>query len=126
MTVYATIDDLTDRFPRDLTDAETVPTLLSDASLWLSVWVPGLDVAVTGGDPVLTEAAKLLVVAMVRRNLLQPQVEDNVTSVVTGPFQVVYRAPDGNLYLYDRELNDITGLLRSSRADAVSMRSPGL
>lgn len=128
MTVYATLQDLTDRFPRELTDAEMMlaPTLLEDASFWLSVWVPDLDAAVVGGNGAVTTSAKLLVVAMVRRNLLQPQVEDNVTQVVTGPFQVLYRAPDGNLYLYARELEDITGLLRSSRASAVSMRSPGL
>jgi hypothetical protein len=128
VSVYATLDDLIARFPRDLTSEEEVAaeTLLQDASFWLAVWVPGLDAAVSGGDEVLTEAAKLLVVAMVRRNLTTPQQDDGIQSLTTGKFQVAYRTPDSSLYLYGRELEDITSLLRSSRAAAVSYRSPGL
>lgn len=130
---YAELQDLEDRFPRDLTDAETeeVPTLLEDASFWLSVWVPGLDTAITTGDETAAEAAKLLVVAMVKRALTAQAADlPGVQSITNsgGPYNqsITYRNPEGNLYLYANELESITSLLRSSRAGAVSMRSPGL
>lgn len=133
MTQYAELEDLVARFPRDLTSVEedAAPTLLADASFWLGVWVPGLEDSIQGGDEQLAQAAKLLVVAMVKRSLLA-QVPDNPgvasTTNTAGPYSqaVTYRNPEGNLYLYGRELEDISSLLRSTRADAVSMRSPGL
>lgn len=126
-TPYAALDDLIERFPRELTSSEEdrAETLLGDASFWLGVWVPGLGDAITAGDAVLTEAAKLLVVAMVRRNLDTP-INEGVSEETAGPFRVVYRNPDGNLFLYGRELDDLLGLLMPNRATAVSMRSPGL
>jgi hypothetical protein len=132
VTTYAELDDLIARFPRDLTDAEeeAAPTLLGDASFWLGVWVPGLDDAVAANDQ-LAQAAKLLVVSMVKRSLLS-QVPDNpgVQSVTesAGPYSqaVTYRNPEGNLYLYGNELTSITDLLWPNKAQAVSMRSPGL
>jgi hypothetical protein len=132
-TPYAALVDLEARFPRALTtvETETAPTLLADASFWLGVWVPGLQEAIDGGNEPAVEAAKLLVVAMVKRALLS-QIPDNPgvqsTTESWGPYNkaVTYRNPEGNLFLYDRELEDITGLLRSTRAEAVSMRSPGL
>lgn len=128
MTVYATIDDLTLRFPRALTGDELVraETLLQDASFWLSAWVPGLDDAVTGGDAALTSAARLLVVSMVIRAMLTPSIGDGVESESAGVYTVRYRNPDGNLYLYQRELDNILALLMPNRAAAVAMRSPGL
>lgn len=133
MTTYAELADLQARFPRDLTSAEqdAAPTLLGDASFWLGVWVPGLDNAITGGDEVLAQAAKLLVVSMVKRSLLS-QVPDNPgvqsTTSTAGPYSqsVTYRNPEGNLYLYGTELTSITDLLWPNKAQAVSMRSPGL
>jgi hypothetical protein len=132
VTTYAELDDLIARFPRDLTDAEeeAAPTLLGDASFWLGVWVPGLDDAVAANEQ-LAQAAKLLVVSMVKRSLLS-QVPDNpgVQSVTesAGPYSqaVTYRNPEGNLYLYGNELTSITDLLWPNKAQAVSMRSPGL
>jgi hypothetical protein len=132
VTTYAELDDLIARFPRDLTDAEeeAAPTLLGDASFWLGVWVPGLDDAVAANEQ-LAKAAKLLVVSMVKRSLLS-QVPDNpgVQSVTesAGPYSqaVTYRNPEGNLYLYGNELTSITDLLWPNKAQAVSMRSPGL
>jgi hypothetical protein len=69
VTPYAELSDLTDRFPRELTsDEETrAETLLVDASFWLGVWVPGLAEAIAGGDETAQEAAKLVVVNMVKR-----------------------------------------------------------
>lgn len=124
--------DFVPRFPRALTEAEgdRAALLLQDASFWLNVWVPGLEAAVDTGNEQVATAAKLLVVAMVRRALLAPSLDDGVQSqnLVAGQFQhnVVYRNPDGNLYLYAKELAALEGLLRANPADAVSMMSPGL
>lgn len=132
MTTYAGLDDLQARFPRELTDDEETraETLLDDASFWLGVWVPGLDGAITGGNEQLAQAAKLLVVSMARRSLLTPSLEDGVSSStqIVGPFQnvVAYRNPDGNLYLYSKELDAIRGLMRSNQSDAISVTAPGL
>jgi hypothetical protein len=133
VTSYANVgEDLAPRFPRPLTEDEQTraAVLLEDASFRLGILVPGLDAEVTAGNEVATQAAKLLVVAMVRRTLLQPDLEEGATSQTDtfGPFSftVAHSNPDGSLFLYDRELADITDLLRSNRAAAVSMRSPGL
>jgi hypothetical protein len=106
-------------------------TLLADASFWLGVWVPGLTEST---DEAVLEAAKLVVVEMVKRSLLAAaaaQVTDPAVESVTegaGIYNraIRYRSPDGNLFLYARELEDLEGLLRGNRATAVSMRSPGL
>ena len=132
ITPYAELSDLVERSPRELTtdEEDRAAILLGDASFWLGVWVPGLEAAVIGGNEKISEAAKLLVVAMVRRSLNSPLFDDGVASTtqVAGPFQnvVAYRNPDGNLYLYSRELDAIRGLLRGNSADAVSMTLPGL
>lgn len=131
MDPYADLADLQARFPRDLT-AEEQPkaeTLLRDASFWLSVWVPGLAAST---DETALEAAKLVVVEMVKRSLLaaaeaRPDGAESVTeSAGIYSHNVRFRNPDGNLFLYARELHDLEGLLRGSRSGAVSMRSPGL
>lgn len=129
MTAYATLADLEARYTGQI-DSDTAETLLDDASFWLGVWVPGLDAAVTTSSDVAT-AAKLLVVAMVKRALAAQAVDvPGVQSITNsgGPYNqsITYRNPEGNLYLYANELESITSLLRSSRASAVSMRSPGL
>jgi hypothetical protein len=129
-TPYAEFADLEARFPRDFTSEEEdrAETLLEDASFWLGVWVPGLDAAISSGDAQAVTAAKLLVVTLVIRALMVSATgaDPGVASETVGPFSVTYRNPEGNLYLYDRELSDIVDLLRSNRAAAVSMRSPGL
>lgn len=125
-------EDFVPRFPGELTDeqAERGPILLQDAAFWLSVWVPGLADAVSGGNGQAQTAAKLLAVNMVRRAITSPDVDDGVQSATrqAGPYQysVVYRNPDGNLFLYASELDAIRSLLRSNPATAVSMMVPGL
>lgn len=126
---YADLDDLRERFPRDLTEAEEARagTLLDDASFWLGVWVSGLAGAVDTSEQV-AQAAKLLVVAMVKRALLAAVVADPAVESISesaGPFNrsIKYRNPEGNLFLYGSELAALEGLLAPS---AVSMRSPGL
>jgi DsbC/DsbD-like thiol-disulfide interchange protein len=122
---YAEFDDLEERYPGALPTQPDPEILLGDASFWLSAWVPGLDVAITGGDAELAEAAKLLVVAMVKRALAAPGAE-NVQQETVGVFTVRYRNPEGNLYVYGRELDTILLLMTQDRAAAVSYRSPGL
>jgi hypothetical protein len=124
VTVYATVNDLQARYPRELTSDEEdrAAILLDDASLRLDVWVPGL--AVSTDDQVL-KLAKLTAIDMVLRALVtSPEAQAGVQSEGVGPFTVTYR--DGNLFLYDRELEGLLALLMPNRASAVSMRSPGL
>jgi len=126
VTVYATLEDLQARYTGQV-DTDTAATLLGDASFWLGVWVPGLEAAATADSDVAT-AAKLLVVAMVKRALTAQAVElPGVQSITraAGPYNqaITYRNPEGNLYLYAGELDSITRLLRPP---AVSLRSPGL
>lgn len=132
---YATIDDLTARFPRALTPAETAAAeiLLEDASFLLSIRAPGVAAAVDDGDEAITTAAMLLTVAMVKRALLAQaaqQVGDPSVSQVSqtfGPYQssVQYKSDSGNLWLRDDELEYLLALLRGENLTAVSMRSPG-
>jgi hypothetical protein len=136
MASYATVGDLTSRFPRDLTGIEEgqVPTMLQDASFLLSVKAPGLQAAVDGGDEVITQAAMLLTVAMVKRALLAQAAQQAVNPAVDqvaeawGPYSqsVKYRSDNGNLFLYGSELDYLLGLIRGDQAAAVSIRSPGL
>jgi hypothetical protein len=137
VTAYATIQDLTDRFPRPLTASETdqVPILLDDASFLLSIKVPGLQAAVDSGNEDVTRAAMMLTVAMVKRSLLTSANQQAVNnpaidqvSEAWGPYsQVIKLRPDqGNLFLYDNELESLLALLRGDTATAVSVRSPGL
>jgi hypothetical protein len=122
---YAELSDLQSRYPGTLPTQPDPETLIGDASFWLSVWVPGLDAAITGGDVELEEAARLLVVSMVKRALAAPGAE-NVQQETVGVFSVRYRNPEGNLYVYGRELDTILLLMTKDRAAAVSYRSPGL
>lgn len=137
MDPYATIDDLVpDRFPRALTPAETaqVPTMMEDASFLLATNVPGLQAAIDSGDAVITHAAMLTVVAMVRRSLLaqaaqqtsDPSVDQ--VSEAWGPYSrsTKFRTDSGNIWLTGKEFDYLFGLLRGDMTAAVSMRSPGL
>lgn len=125
MPTYASLTDLSERMTVPAADAQRAVVLLGDASFWLSAWVPGIDQVITGGDTELTEAAKLLVVAMVKRALEAPGAE-NVQQETVGVFSVRYRNPEGNLYVYGRELDTIMALMTADRAAAVSYRSLGL
>jgi hypothetical protein len=134
VTPYATIDDLEIRSPRTLTAAETdqVEVMLQDASFLLSVRVPGLQEAVESGDDV-AYAAMVTTTAMVTRALLaQAAQQDAAPSVASvtqtyGPYtsSVSYRPDNGGLFLYDRELEYLGGLVGGNVAAAVSIRSPG-
>ena len=136
MIPYADIDDLVpDRFPRALTPAETarVPTMMDDASFLLATRVPGLDAAIEGGDEVITHAAMLQTVAMVRRSLLaqaaQQTMDPGVDQVSQqfGPYSqtVKYRSDSGSLWMYNAEWDYLAGLVGGDVSAAVSMRSPG-
>jgi hypothetical protein len=130
-TPYAELADLQALFPRDLTEAEETraEALLERASFWLGVWVPGLT---DSTDGVVLEAAKYVVVDMVIRSLMSTAAArpDGAESMSrsAGYFSesIKFRNPDGNLFLYARELEDLEGLLRGNRSTAVSYMSPGL
>jgi len=134
---YATLDDLLvpGRFPRDLTGSEInqVETMMDDASFLLSVRAPGLQAAIDSGNEVITHAAMLMVVAMVRRALLAQAAQQTVDPAVDqaseawGPFSrsIKYRSDSGTVFLYDSELEYLLGLLRGDVSEAVSMRSKG-
>ena len=134
-TSYADLVDLQERFPRDLTaDEESrAETLLEDASFWLGVWVPGLLEVIDSNEQV-AQAAKLVVVSMVKRSILAEaaslEADPSVESITEGAGMynraIRYRSPDGNLWISSRELEDLLALLMSNRASAVSMRSRGL
>jgi hypothetical protein len=136
MTVYANIDDLTARFPRALTPAETaaVPIMLDDASFLLSVKAPGLQDAIDAGNAVVVQAAMLLTVAMVSRLLesraMSATALPNVDQMTQayGPYtsSIKYRDNGSSLFLYSGELEYLLGLIRGNPAASVSMRSPGL
>lgn len=127
---YATFEDLQARFPREITDAEEdrADVLLEDASFWLGVWVPGLSEVVSLNEEAAT-AAKLLVVSMVKREMLDPAAAPETAAVESegiGPFTRTFRGFEGQRYAYDQELAEMASLIRTNRAAAVSMRSRGL
>jgi Phage protein Gp19/Gp15/Gp42 len=136
MESYATVNDLIpERFPRALTATETaqVGTMFEDASFLLSIHAPGLQAAIDGGDEQITYAAMLLTVAMVKRALIAQAAQvtaspmaDQITEA-WGPYSqsIKYKTDNGNLFLYDSELDWLLGLLRGDVAEAVSVRSPG-
>ncbi|QFG08865.1 head-to-tail adaptor [Mycobacterium phage MalagasyRose] len=129
---YAEPPDLVSRW-HSLTPDQTAKatTLFGDAAFWLGVWVPGLEAAASDPSSKAATAAKLLSVAMVKRAL---QAEENdqpgaqVVQETAGIYteQITYRNPEGNLYLYDRERNDLLAIVTGLPAGAVSMTSPGL
>lgn len=136
-TAYA--DAATDLAPRwrPLTPAEQVQanTLLRDAAFWLNTWVPGLAAAVETGNPQAAEGAKLVSVSMVKRAM--QAAERDIPSGAESTYQmagiyveqVKYRNPDGSLFVYDRELNDLLGLVAGGcggGVGAVSYTAPGL
>jgi hypothetical protein len=129
VTVYATTDDLVARWRALMSDETSkAETLLEDASFWLDQWAPGLS-DTTDADALT--AAKLLVVAMVRRALIAQAADlPGVQSVSEGwgsyNQAITYRNPEGNLYLYGSELDTLLGILRGNVSAAVSLRSPGL
>lgn len=133
---YAEVPDLVARWHPLTTDEQAkAAILLGDASFWLRVWVrkSAGDIApeIEAGREDIITAAKLLTVAMVKRAMLAEDGErPGVASVqeTAGMYseQVVYRNPDGNLYLYESELDSLVSLMREKPADAVSYTSPGL
>src|ERR1700752_329127 len=130
------MQDLTERFPRALTAAETAqaPIMLDDASFLLSIKAPGLQEALDGGDETITHAAMLTTVGMVSRALQARAAQQTFNPAIDqigqtwGPYSqnIKYRSDNDNLFLYGSELDSLLRLLRGDASDAVSMRSPGL
>lgn len=128
MNPYAELADLQERFPRALTTEEQnrATVLLADASVLLSVRVPGL---AESTDETVLEAAKLVVVAAVSRALTatassRPDGAESISETAGIYSQNIrFRNPEGNAYFYDSEIGLLADLLGQS---AVSYRSLGL
>lgn len=125
--------DLVNRWKSLTTDEiAKATTLLDDAAFWLRVWVPGLGAAVdTAPNGDAATGAKLLSVAMVKRAMIaEDHDRPGVASInETGGIyseQITYRNPEGNLYLYDRERDDLLAIVTGQPRGAVSYTSPGL
>lgn len=127
---YAQVDpDLVKRWralsPDEVSKAEV---LLDDAAFWLRVWVPGLGESPDGDA---ATAAKLLSVAMVKRAMQAEDTElPGVQSIqeTAGVYSesIRYMNPEGNLYLYARELADILAVVAGTPQGAAAFTSPGL
>jgi hypothetical protein len=129
---YAEPGDLAARW-HPLTPEETskATTLLDDAAFWLRVWVPGLQSAIDSGNADAATAAKLLTVSMVKRamqneNDQSPGIASRQEVASIYQEIITYRNPEGNLYLYDRELADILAVVTGVPQGATSFTSPGL
>lgn len=129
MAAYATVSDLEARW-RTLSDDEKAiaGVLLEDASLWLRTWFPDLDARIEAGSP--DPGVPLMIVcSMVKRAMLASdrEGEENSQNTATmGPFtattQVVFRNPEGNLYLTAQERDALDG----RPSGAVSMECVGM
>lgn len=107
-------------------EEEAASVLLADASYWLRVWYPELDLL----DDL--SGAAIVVRSMVKRALLASDVEGVAaanTSESVGPWSHAqsrtYRNPDGALYLTQREtelLSRITGRPGATGAASVTAR----
>jgi hypothetical protein len=126
--------DLAPRW-RPLTEDEIVQanTLLEDAAFWLDTWVPGLRASVDSGAAAAVEGAKLVSVSMVKRAMQAAERDTPAgaesTYEMAGIYveQIKYRNPDGALFLYDRELNDLLRLVHGgANTGAASFTAPGL
>ncbi|WP_072814281.1 Gp19/Gp15/Gp42 family protein [Rhodococcus zopfii] len=129
MAAFATHEDLSKRWKGfDAADAAMADQLLADAAVWLRVWVPQASaLAATNTD--LAEALVIVSCAMVKRALLNGDNEGQSSSQETiGPFQyqVAFRNPEGNLFLYQKELDLLEKLCGLNTSGAVSMTARGL
>lgn len=108
---FATSSDLADRWPSLPSDqTNTADVLLSDASVWLRGWYPGLaDQADT--DPDVAERAMIVACAMVKRAMLSVTPGVAQESEGTGPYShsVTYSNPSGNLFVTAAEDSLIRG-----------------
>lgn len=129
MTAFATYEDLAKRWKGfDTADAVVADQLLADAAVWLRVWVPqAVPLAATNTD--LGEALVIVSCAMVKRALLNGDNEGQTSNQETvGPFQyqIAFRNPEGNLFLYQKELEMLEKLCGLNTSGAVSMTARGL
>ena len=129
MAAFANYEDLSKRWKGfDAADEAMADQLLADAAVWLRVWVPQAPVlAATNTD--LAEALVIVSCAMVKRALLNGDNEGQSSSQETiGPFQyqIAFRNPEGNLFLYQKELEMLEKLCGLHTSGAVSMTARGL
>lgn len=125
---YATTADVETLWRALLPDEVALwTTRLDVATMWLDVWWPTLNTAVTTG--VVPELlVKELCISLVRRSLREDDREDAVSvSDAAGPFafSVRYRTPDATMWLFGKEAGAVNGLLFGT-ATAKSVYGAGL
>jgi hypothetical protein len=126
---FAQLTDLQARWPALPLASESVAVqLLADASLWLRAWFPTAEAAAAGnGD--LSAALTMVACSIVKRAMLNAD-REGLTSygetIDAYAEQVVFRNPDGNLYVTSAERQLLETLLGLNTAGAVSQTARGL
>lgn len=126
---FAIIDDLKDRWPSLPVESEAQATqLIADASIWLRAWFPGVEAAATSNAD-LAAALTMVTCSIVKRAMINGD-REGLTSygetIDAYQEQVVFRNPDGNLYVTKAERELISGLLGLNTSGAVSQTARGL
>lgn len=127
--VFAQVSDLSARWPALNPNAEAQATqLLADASLWMRAWFPTAEAAAED-DQNLAAALTMVCCSIVKRAMINAD-REGLTSygetIDAYAEQVVFRNPDGNLYVTNAERQLIETLLGVPQSGAVSQTARGL
>jgi hypothetical protein len=126
---FAQLTDLQARWPALPLASESVAVqLLADASLWLRAWFPTAEAAAADSED-LSAALTMVACSIVKRAMLNAD-REGLTSygetIDAYAEQVVFRNPDGNLYVTSAERQLLETLLGLNTAGAVSQTARGL
>lgn len=126
---FAQLTDLQARWPAlPLANESVAVQLLADASLWLRAWFPTAETAAAGNED-LSAALTMVACSIVKRAMLNAD-REGLTSygetIDAYAEQVVFRNPDGNLYVTSAERQLLETLLGLNTAGAVSQTARGL
>ena len=126
---FAQLTDLQARWPAlPLANESVAVQLLADASLWLRAWFPTAETAAVDSAD-LTAALTMVTCSIVKRAMLNAD-REGLTSygetIDAYAEQVVFRNPDGNLYVTSAERQLLETLLGLNTAGAVSQTARGL
>lgn len=126
---FAQLTDLQARWPAlPLANESVAVQLLADASLWLRAWFPTAEAAAVDSAD-LTAALTMVTCSIVKRAMLNAD-REGLTSygetIDAYAEQVVFRNPDGNLYVTSAERQLLETLLGLNTAGAVSQTARGL
>ncbi|MFC9761651.1 hypothetical protein [Rhodococcus jostii] len=126
---FADLTDLQARWSALPSADEAVATqLLADASLWLRAWFPTAETAAVDSED-LSAALTMVCCSIVKRAMLNAD-REGLTSygetIDAYAEQVVFRNPDGNLYVTNAERGLLETLLGLNTSGAVSLTAWGL